>query len=77
MESSSPTFCQQWEKRQRKPCEIFRHERLKIDKNPYKDKEYFLIKKERRKNAKKVVYKETAAFKSRLTLMKDLKVKNA
>ncbi|WP_212905396.1 reverse transcriptase domain-containing protein, partial [Clostridium polyendosporum] len=44
---------------------IVRHERLKLDMNPYKDKEYFLIKKERRKNAKKLAYKDTAAFKSR------------
>lgn len=56
---------------------IVRHERLKLDMNPYKDKEYFLIKKERRRNAKRIAYKKTAAFESRLTQMKDLKVKNA
>jgi len=54
---------------------IVRHERLKLDMNPYKDKAYFLIKQENRRNAKKIAYKRTAAFKSKLT--KDLIVKNA
>lgn len=56
---------------------IVRHERLKLDMNPYTDNEYFLKKKEKRKTAKKQAYKETVAFKSRLTQMKDLEVKNA
>jgi len=54
---------------------IVRHERLKLDMNPYKYKTYFLIKQENRRNAKKVAYKRTAAFKSKLT--KNLIVKNA
>lgn len=56
---------------------IVRHERLKLDMNPYTDKEYFLKKKEKRRTAKKKAYKETAAFKSNLTLMTELGVKNA
>ncbi|MDD2216054.1 MAG: group II intron maturase-specific domain-containing protein, partial [Eubacteriales bacterium] len=56
---------------------IVRHERLKLDMNPYTDNEYFLKKKEKRKAVKKRAYKEAAAFKSRLTQMEDLKVKNA
>ena len=56
---------------------IVRHERLKLDINPYKDNEYFLKKKEKRKAAKKRAYKETAAFKSKLTQMIDSEVKNA
>ena len=56
---------------------IVRHERLKLDMNPYTDKEYFLKKKEKRRTAKKQAYKGTAAFKSNLTLMTELKVKNA
>ena len=56
---------------------IVRHERLRLDMNPYKDNEYFLKKKEKRKTAKKRAYRETAAFKSKLTQMKDLEVKNA
>lgn len=56
---------------------IVRHERLKLDMNPYTNKEYFLIKKEKRKTARKKAYKETVAFKSKLTRMKDLRVKDA
>jgi RNA-directed DNA polymerase len=56
---------------------IVRHKRIKLDKNPYKDKEYFINKKIRRKKAKISAYKKTAAFKSNLTLMKDLEVKDA
>ena len=56
---------------------IVRHERIKLDMNPYSDKGYFLIKKERRRTAKKRAYKETAAFKFKLTRMEDLKVKDA
>ncbi len=56
---------------------IVRHERLKLDMNPYTDKEYFLNKKEKRKTAKRKAYRETAAFKSNLTLMTELKVKDA
>jgi len=56
---------------------IVRHEKMKLDMNPYTDKDYFLKKKENRKTAKKRAYKETAAFKFNLTLMTDLKVKNA
>lgn len=56
---------------------IVRHERLKLDMNPYTDKDYFTKKKEKRRTAKKQAYKETAAFKSKLTLMTELKVKNA
>ncbi len=53
---------------------IVRHERIKLDMNPYTEKEYFLIKRERRRAAKRMAYKGTAAFKFRLTKMKDLKV---
>ena len=56
---------------------IVRHERLKLDRNPYTNKDYFLNKKEKRKSAKKRAYKETAAFKSKLTLIPELRVKNA
>jgi len=56
---------------------IVRHERLKLDMNPYKDNGYFLKKKENRKTVKKRAYKETAAFKSKLTQMIDSEVKNA
>lgn len=56
---------------------IVRHEKIRLNMNPYTDKEYFLKKKEKRKTAKKRAYKETAAFKSNLTLMTDLRVKKA
>ena len=56
---------------------IVRHERLKLDMNPYTDKQYFLTKQERRKAKRRKAYKETVAFKSRLTRMNDLNVKNA
>ncbi|WP_313134205.1 group II intron maturase-specific domain-containing protein [Anaerocolumna sp.] len=56
---------------------IVRHERLKLDMNPYTDEEYFQKKKEKRKTAKRKAYRETTAFKSNLTLMTELKVKNA
>ena len=56
---------------------IVRHERLKLDMNPYINKRYFLTKQERRKAKRRKAYKETVAFKSRLTRMNDLNVKNA
>ncbi|MBV4417393.1 group II intron reverse transcriptase/maturase [Clostridium tyrobutyricum] len=56
---------------------IVRHERLKLDMNPYINKQYFLTKQERRKAKRRKAYKETVAFKSRLTRMNDLSVKNA
>lgn len=56
---------------------IVRHERLKLEMNPYTDQAYFLSKKEKRKKAKKETYKRTAAYRFNLTNMKDLQVKNA
>ena len=56
---------------------IVRHERLKLEMNPYTDQAYFTTKKEKRKRAKKEAYKRTAAYRTNLTKMKDLQVKNA
>lgn len=46
---------------------IVRHQRLKLDKNPFKDEAYYIDKKKVRKQAKKQAWKNTAASKFNLT----------